>query len=154
MSAPQRPTCTPIMSLCYLKTSFALSGMTLPSETTPDCLATQELAIQQVRGDATLFTALEAPEKVFIAFASRYAQDEFFENDEYVEASVGEFLNQHNGLFAVNASNSIAVELDLEPQQVESGKTLCGFETGYIVPIGFPFGTVRFLFSPDIPVLR
>lgn len=126
----------------------------LPAEAASDCLVTQELAIQLVCGDTTLFTALEAPEKAFIAFASRYAQDEFFENDEYVEASVGEFLNQHNGLFAVNASNSIALELDLEPQQVASGKTLCGFANGYIVPIGFPFGTVRFLFSPQTPVLR
>ncbi len=126
----------------------------LPAETTDECFTAQELAIQLVRGDATLFTGLEASEKSFIAFASRYAQDEFFEKDEYAEASVGEFLNQHNGLFAVNASNSIALELDLEPQQVVSGKMLCGFSNGYIVPVGFPFGTVRFLLASDIPSLR
>ncbi len=125
----------------------------LPTEAPSDSLAVQEIAIQLVRGDGTFFTALEASEKAFISFASRYAQDEFFENNEYVQASAGEFLNLHNGLFAVNASNSIGLELDLEPQQIASGGTLSGFESGFIVPIGFPFGTVRFMISHEIATL-
>ncbi len=123
----------------------------LPAEEPQACFAVRQLAAQLVRGDVTLFTALEAQENTFVAFASRYAQEELYENNEYTQASAGEFLNLHNGLFAVNVSNTTTLELDLNPQQILSGKTLHGFESGFIIPIGFPFGTVRFLLSPCEP---
>lgn len=124
----------------------------LPSDVSCAC-DYHELAFQLIRGDTSLFTALDAQQEAFIGLASRYAQEEFSENDEYVKASVGEFLNLHNGLFAVNESNSLAIELDLDPQEMRSGGTLLGFAAGYIVPIGFPFGTVRFILSSEIPAI-
>lgn len=122
----------------------------LPSSSVPSH-ACKQGAIQVVKGQDQFFTAIEASNDAFTAFASRYAQESFTENDEYVKASVGEFLNLHNGLFAVNTSNSLALELDLEPQDYESDKTLTGFKNLFIIPIGFPFGTVNFLLSGELP---
>ncbi len=111
----------------------------------------EEAAIQHIKGGERLFTAIEAESKVFTAFASRYAQENFTQNDDYTKASVGEFLNLHNGLFAVNASNSLAVELDLEPQAYESNKLLTGFVRAFVIAVGFPFGTVHFILSGENP---
>ena len=125
----------------------------LPSEMVSD-YSFHQIAIQYITGEAALFTAIEAEQDTFISLASRFAQEVFTENDEYVKASVGEFLNLHNGLFAVNMSNTNAVELDLEPQIIDTDKTLNGFKQAFVVPVGFPFGTVRFILSGEKPVIE
>lgn len=125
----------------------------LPARRPEEPFVARELAVQQVRGAVSIFTALETDKAGFIAVASRYAQEAFSDNDEYVKASVGEFMNLHNGLFAVNASNSLALELDLDPQQTFCAKTLTGLQNGFMVLLGFPFGEVRFIMSPIAPAL-
>lgn len=104
------------------------------------------MACQPISGSVNLATAICTDKLSFIRFASRYAKEEFQEFDEYVEASVGEFLNLHNGLFIVNMSEQKNVELELQPQLVEEG----GFDGaggGYIIPVQFSFGVVRFVIA-------
>ncbi|MDO5603041.1 MAG: chemotaxis protein CheX [Oscillospiraceae bacterium] len=104
------------------------------------------MACQPISGTVNLATAVCSDEKSFVVFASRYANEEFTELDEYVEASVGEFLNLHNGLFTVNMSEQKNVELELQPQLVER----CGFDGaggGYIIPVQFSFGVVKFVIA-------
>jgi hypothetical protein len=76
-------------------------------------------AKQDIKGEINLTTFIEAEENSFIKFASKYAEEELSSVDEMVEASVGEFLNLHNGIFAVNMSNE-GLDLEMTPQEVYS----------------------------------
>ena len=82
-----------------------------------------------------------------IEFASRYVGDDFTEYDEYVEASIMDFANLHNGLFCVNESNSQNVELALEPPQVEHIPLLEFKHPATLMPVIYPFGTINFIFE-------
>ena len=52
-------------------------------------------------------------EDTAIAFASRYVHEQFHSYDEYVQASLEDFVNLQNGLFIVNVSNTSNTELTL-----------------------------------------
>ncbi len=104
------------------------------------------LASQEITGEIGMFTAVSANEQEFIAFAGKYAKDNYSVNDEFVKASVGEFLNQHNGLYLVNMSID-EIELELTPQVVNNGKKLTGLTDAYIIPVVFSFGKVDFIIS-------
>lgn len=98
---------------------------------------------QMVCGSINLLTAICADEKAFAGIASRYAGEELTDS-EYIAASVGEFLNLHNGLFTVNMSQQKGIELELQPQAVEP-RGFAGAGGGYIMPVAFPFGVIRFV---------
>ena len=66
------------------------------------------------------------------------------DSDEYVQASLGDFLNLQNGLFIVNVSNTSNTELTLgAPEHITvspiqfSGRTLH-------IPVLYTFGTIDF----------
>lgn len=80
-----------------------------------------------------------------IQFASRYAQEEFSDIDEFVEASVEDFLNLHNGLFITTMSNEFSIELFLEPPCTNAILELDNEKDYYEIPITFSFGTVHFI---------
>ena len=72
--------------------------------------------------------------------------DEF---DEYVQASLEDFLNLHNGLFTVNMSNNYSVEMQLSPPIIhdENLVDLNPDAVSFLFPVLYPFGTINFLFS-------
>lgn len=70
---------------------------------------------QKDEGLLSFNSGVDMSKSVAIAFASRYAKEEFHEFDEYVKASIEDFLNLHNGLFNVNMSNEFSLELNLCP---------------------------------------
>lgn len=109
---------------------------------------TEELWIstQSIEGAYNSKTSIIASEATFIAFASRYANEECKENDEFTQASVSDFLNLHNGLFTVNMSNNHNVELSLTPPEI-SNSNFPDTENFYIAPIKYTFGTLYFMFS-------
>lgn len=109
------------------------------------------LASQVITGKFNAYSAIEGTETAFINFASRYAQESFTENDEYVKASIAEFLNLHNGLFTVNMSNERQLELGMAPQLVDNKRLLKTSSDMFCIPICFPFGTVNILLSNDMP---
>ena len=93
-------------------------------------------------------TYVDMDENAAIEFASRYAKDQFTEFDEYVQASLEDFLNLHNGLFLVNMSNLYSIECSLKPPYsvenniaIEDGKSLLS------LPIVYPFGTIQLLIT-------
>lgn len=103
---------------------------------------------QKVCGDFTVRTYLDIPEATCIEFASRYVGDSFTEFDEYVQSSLEDFLNLHNGLFNVNISNEYSIELSLDPPVIEQKEVLLSFESeAYMLPIVYPFGTIHFIFE-------
>ncbi len=102
---------------------------------------------QRINGSYSLRSYLDMDEETAIAFATRYVDDEFDEFDEYVKASLDDFLNLHNGLFNVNLSNDDSVELGLEPPEVVEDALLVFPDDAIWIPIIFPFGTINFIMS-------
>ena len=102
---------------------------------------------QMVHGDFTIDSYLDTNETTAVEFASRYANDSFTEFDEYVKASLEDFLNLHNGLFNVNMSNAYSNELLLTPPMVHDGQIITFEDEHLILPVIYPFGTINFVFA-------
>ncbi len=102
---------------------------------------------QLVHGNFTIESFLDTNETTAVEFASRYANDGFTEFDEYVKASLEDFLNLHNGLFNVNMSNIYSDELMLTPPEVHMNEILTFEKEHYILPVIYPFGTINFIFT-------
>jgi len=110
-------------------------------------------AYQEVKGSHSLTIYLDVEDDVAIQFASIYVGDLYVEVDEYVKASLEDFLNLNNGLFNVNLSNESSIEMDLDPPMVFSDPVISQSENKklYLLPIVYPFGTLNFLFEiPEI----
>lgn len=100
---------------------------------------------QEILGQCNIKTYIGMSEETAIAFASRYVEDKFEEFDEYVQASLEDFLNLHNGLFLVNLSNDESIELTLDAP-VQTEEPILEFKnTTYRIPVMYTFGTVHFI---------
>lgn len=108
---------------------------------------TQKFAAQTVTGSYRLASILDMSEETAIQFASRYVSESFTCFDEYVQASMEDFLNLHNGLFNVNISNANNDELGLEPPVSGEQQEINGGAHMYIFPALFPFGIVNIVIS-------
>lgn len=102
---------------------------------------------QQINGEFSIRVYIDMSKEAAINFASRYVGDTFTEFDEYVQSSIEDFLNLHNGLFNVNISNERSVELKLDPPVMETDELLTFDSEVYLLPIVFPFGTIHFIFE-------
>lgn len=106
---------------------------------------TNHCSAQIIDGEFSLTSYFDFEEDTAIAFASRYANETFTEYDAYVRSSMEDFLNIHNGLFCVNASNEQSVELSLNPPTVFDN-TLISYTSNILhLPIIYPFGTLNIL---------
>jgi len=101
---------------------------------------------QSITGEFASSTCICADSDVFAAFAARYAGQEFENDKEFINASVSDFLNLHNGLFTVNTSNTYNVDLELKPPYEEEELPETS-DKSYIIPIQFTFGVVYFIFT-------
>lgn len=106
---------------------------------------TDHCSAQLINGEYPLTSYLDFEEDVAIAFASRYAGKEFTEYDEYVQAAMEDFLNIHNGLFCVNASNEQSVELSMDPPTIFDNALISYSSNILHLPIVYPFGTLNIL---------
>lgn len=102
---------------------------------------------QRLHGPMECSSSIDMTEDVAVAFASRYAKMEFFEFDEYVQASLEDFLNLHNGLYSVNMSNTYSEELILDPPMQETEKVIELTDDSFVIPVIYPFGTVYLLLT-------
>lgn len=118
-----------------------LRGEDFPEYPTEFCIS------QEIHGKCHIKLYIDMPKETCIEFASRYVGDEFNEFDEYVEASVMDFANLHNGLFCVNESNTDNVELTLDPPQIEESPLLVFDQPSTLMPVIYPFGTINFIFE-------
>lgn len=101
--------------------------------------------LQEVLGDYALAAYISMDEATAVEFASRYVGDQFFEYDEYVKASLEDFLNLHNGLFIVNCSNDYSLELSISAPEHQTEPILYFEDNAYHIPIMYSFGTVHFI---------
>lgn len=102
---------------------------------------------QNISGAISFSSSLDMETKTAIGFASRYAKMEFTEFDEYVKASLEDFLNLHNGLFTVNMSNDASIELTLDPPHQEMDPVLTLSDNSFVIPVIYPFGTIYLLLT-------
>jgi hypothetical protein len=72
---------------------------------------------------------------------------EFHVFDEYVKASLEDFLNLHNGLFSVNMSNAYSVEIALDPPMHCDEPTYKMNKGSFVIPVIYPFGTIYLLLA-------
>lgn len=103
------------------------------------------VAAQNIRRKVYISTFIEADKDSFIKFASKFAEEELTTMDEMVQASVGEFLNLHNGIFLVNMSNE-GVELELSPQEVFFKMNI---KNVYVIPVNLSFGKINLLIREE-----
>lgn len=108
---------------------------------------TNHCSAQIINGEFSLTSYLDLEEESAIAFASRYVQEDFQDYDEYVQASIEDFLNLHNGLFNVNVSNEKSIELELEPPVSLQNTYISSSTEMVLMPIIYPFGTLNFFFK-------
>ena len=102
---------------------------------------------QQINGKFSIRTYIDMPESTCIAFASRYVDEDFHSFDEYVQSSLEDFLNLHNGLFNVNMSNEQGLELQLDVPNVVTDELVTFEHEAYMLPIVYSFGTIHFIFE-------
>lgn len=118
-----------------------LNIITLPEVPTNFCIS------QEVEGPFSFLSALDTERETAVAFANRYVDEEFDEFDEYVNASMEDFLNLHNGLYSVNLSNDYSLELHLQPPGTHENTLLTTGFPAYLLPVIYSFGTINFIFS-------
>jgi hypothetical protein len=102
-------------------------------------------AKQRIRNGLSAITIIDADENTMVEFASRFANESLTMNDEYTKACISEFLNLHNGLFAVKLSNTEGIELELEPQNYYEQMDLSELGNLYVFPVNFTFGNINFI---------
>lgn len=112
-----------------------------------DSYSVNYCVMQSVIGRSVYNSHIDMDESLAIAFASRYAKEEFTEFDEYVQASLEDFLNLHNGLFVVNMSNEFTYEMTLEPPVHVDCPEVSGSGRCVVVPVAYPFGTINFILT-------
>ena len=95
--------------------------------------------IQEITGRISMLTGIACDTEVFVKLAGKFAQEELTEADELAQASVGEFLNLHNGIFLVNMSNN-GVELEMKPQIVSKDTMVKSKVKGYIISCHMTWG--------------
>ncbi|WP_028235265.1 hypothetical protein [Pseudobutyrivibrio sp. MD2005] len=100
---------------------------------------------QKIASDKNYLTHIDCDRETAIAFASRYAKEEFLEFDEYVIAALEDFLNLHNGLFIVNVSNTTSQTISLEPPEIAAEGILTGPNKVVDFPVAYPFGTIHLI---------
>ncbi|MDR0903320.1 MAG: chemotaxis protein CheX [Ruminococcus sp.] len=83
-------------------------------------------AKQRIRHGLSAITIIDADENTMVEFASRFSNESLSMNDDYTKACISEFLNLHNGLFAVKLSNNEGLEIELEPQKYYEQMDLSG----------------------------
>ncbi len=100
---------------------------------------------QGIFSERDYVTHIDCDRETAIAFASRYAKEDFNEFNEYVVAALEDFLNLHNGLFIVNVSNQMSKDISLSPPLVSSEGVLTGANKCVDFPVAYPFGTVHLI---------
>ena len=118
-----------------------------PLDTCPAAGTLVNCVVQRIEGALSAITIIDGDASAMIEFASRFAKEQLSEADEYTQACVSEFINLHNGLFAVNMSNDHGIELKLEPQCYYDSMDINALPNACVVPVCFSFGTINFIIS-------
>lgn len=106
---------------------------------------TECCVMQSIQGNYQVNTYLSMEEYTALMFAERYTGESFIEYNEYVQASIEDFINLHNGLFIVNASNDHSNELTIGVLESKNNVIIEYGHNAFHFPIYYPFGIVHFI---------
>lgn len=109
--------------------------------------AAPRIVSQRICGEYSAYTAIATGADEYSAFAKRFAKEAYVNDAEFDDASVGEFLNVCNGLYAVNESNESGVELSLIPQQFTKNSSEDLTKDAFCIPVQFTFGEIEIIVS-------
>lgn len=112
-----------------------------------DVFPTAHCVSQKIVGAHTFTSYINMETDAAIEFASRYVGESFPDFDEYVEASLEDFMNLHNGLYVVNISNEFSEELTITAPEKISNSVLEFTGTAYQFSVMYSFGLVHFIIS-------
>ncbi|BEP29247.1 hypothetical protein [Helicovermis profundi] len=98
---------------------------------------------QNIRDDKNLYTAYTASRDVLISFAEKYSKEKIETIDEYTLDVCKEFLNLHNGLFAVNMSDK-NIKIRLNIQSCKENYILGGKDL-YMIPFHTNIGEIKLI---------
>lgn len=101
---------------------------------------------QGIKGSFDTETSILMQDDAMKYFSSRYSDEEIEQIDEYTESIVCDFINLHNGIFAVNMSNEQGVELSLTPPLSSVSDEMFD-DNLFILPVSYPFGIINFALS-------
>ncbi len=102
---------------------------------------------QKITGGLEVLSSFDMNQATAVKMASLYAKEDFDDSDmPIVHASIEDYLNLHNGLFMVNASNESTSEYTLLPPETILDQDIDFDEHTYELPIVFSFGTIHFIF--------
>ncbi|WP_248930557.1 hypothetical protein [Paenibacillus hamazuiensis] len=104
------------------------------------------LVSQEVTGPIRLTTGFSLKTDILLHVASRFAEEPVEAADELALASVGEFLNLHNGLFLINMSEQ-GIELGLTPQKVMEQAPLPDLQSTCFITVYLPAGSFELIVS-------
>lgn len=110
-----------------------------------DEFATEHCVSQSINGDYIVNTYISMSKDTSITFAERYSGESFTEYNEYVSASLEDFINLHNGLFIVNASNENSNELTLGILEPHDNEIVNFKHASFLFPVYYPFGLIYFI---------
>ncbi len=128
--------------LTYVNTEIRVGEIELVHE----YYANRELS-QEITGIPSAYSAMDADESTLIAFAADYSKMSVTEYDVLAKESLLDFLNLHNGLFVVQLSKLNICELSLAAPKQNGSFLMTSPATGTItvIPVTFPYGTIKFL---------
>lgn len=125
-----------------------ISSEFVPDEATYICdYHGDNVITQTLTGDIEALTSIEGDEKALLEFAKLYACEDISSYNDYAKAVVSEFLNLHNGLFAVNMSNQNNKNISLTPQEIKSNYSFDLTNNSFCIPFEFKFGRINFILS-------
>lgn len=107
--------------------------------------------LQSMSGPLCINSYLDMTKETSLSFASRYTGEDFSDYNDYVEASIEDFLNLQNGLYIVNMSNDYNMELTLDPPFIAEDGVLLDDNDTFLLPIVYPFGQLNFLINVTYP---
>jgi CheY-specific phosphatase CheX len=102
---------------------------------------------QKLTGPINMTTYLVMAENLLLEMAQRYSGEHFTEITALALDSIGEFLNETNGIFIVNLSEQ-NIELELHPQEIHQTVNL-PLQNAFHIPLSTSFGTIDLYISPE-----
>ena len=137
---------TYINKLVYNITMYVNTNITVGDiEYVHDYSIKNELS-QEITGIPGAYSAIDGSEEALATFAEEYSKLGITDFGMLAKEALLDFLNLSNGLFVVLLSKLNICELSLNVPVQSNNKALGEAEdTIIIIPINFPYGTIRFI---------
>ena len=111
-----------------------------------DSLCGKHELSQKITGAVFVTSGIDGQDNILLEFARQYSRIAIESYDILAREAVLDFLNLHNGLFAVMQSKMNIYELSLNPPKQNGNYAfdLSEYKSITIIPVIFTYGTIKF----------